>query len=247
MKKKILRFVELIIVFGLILLNTYVFVKIWDINHELSYLQDKETSLERNVVIKSDLDDLRKRIGKLESTTDEITRRITEETFFSNNERRYELENGRFVLGFCCINGNNQLVYDFLIEDPPGSGELDDFGTTSYINFYSADVIKSFRVIPVGNLLDRKIYKIIIDSNTRHSEGVIYPQDEGFAIFYEYLYRINKDMRNYTADISFTNDGYVVTVNSYDNKVGEYILTVDGEGYVVEVIKDVNAKTENGQ
>lgn len=193
--------------------------------------------------------------GELAEDNYEIARREQAETYFLlRNKDRYELSGGRFILMNCCFSLRDDLEligYDFLLENPLGSGNFDDFGASSYINFDGKDTIKNFNVVKIGGGDKNPIYKIIIDSSLRHSEGIVYPYydeeyaeyfgDEAYGVNYERLYEVKGDLFEYRASIAPTSNGYKVTVTSTGNSEGgEYILTKNGGGYGVSVVKDVN-------
>src|SRR5258706_11652620 len=139
-------------------------------------------------------------VSLLNSQVETLQSDLTEFKFFSKNKDHYSLNGKQFGLSHCCT-GNGILNYDFFLEDPPGSGNLFDFGTSSYITFADSDIIKSFNVVPVGGVYPHQIYKIIINSNLRYSEGIVFPQRSEYGVFYNRLYSVKEDFLNYRASI----------------------------------------------
>lgn len=242
------RKVFLFLIYGLgvfLLLSNFVQTIILDSNiHQIDFeLRDLKAS---NKELSEEIKELKSAATKSNSVLNDHETSINENTFFLHNEKEYKFLNERVRLHHCCtsslIHNDKLLGYDLLLEDPIGSGNYFDFGTSSYISFNKNDVIKNIDIQQLPGVPNKPIYKISIDSNYRYTEGIVYPQYDASSTWYHRLYELTNDSFDYKAEVESINNGYKVTVTSSlpSKPIGEYILRNMGTGYSVEIIQDIN-------
>jgi hypothetical protein len=181
----------------------------------------------------------------LETKIKSAKQELDEFKFLIRSKPEYSFNGSQFKFNRCCVSstpeGLTLIGYDLLIEDPLGSGNYDDFGTSSYISFLGNDTIKS--------ILAQKqpypavgVYKIIIDSEYRHTEGVIYPNTYESGTDYERVYVIENDGKNYYTKIKSTPTG--ITVELYHKNSGTlgtpdktFALTKVKDGYIRQEVQ----------
>lgn len=184
------------------------------------------------------IDELKQEINSLQNALTENKKKFLELEFFSKNKRKYEIGNTKHGIYFAG-NDEHYLYYDLNVERADGS--VDDFSTSTYINFNSWDIIESFKVEIVGLINERDpIYKIIIQTRDRYTEGIVFPNSYSDGIVsYSRLYEIKNDYLDYRVSISPKEGGYkvVVKVGPEDTRQEQFIYGININGKDIEIEK----------